>query len=140
MFSINILSAFLAALASFIIGFLMHGPILGKLWMKLANIQPTGQEKMSDMYGKMFYNLVANFVTACALAVVYIIISSSPFANTSSITNGVVASLIAWLGFLVPSTSIEVIWMGKSCKLWIFEAFSSLVAMIAMGLVIGAIK
>jgi hypothetical protein len=39
-----------AAFACFVIDFLMRGPIAGKLWMKLANIHPTGKEKLSDMY------------------------------------------------------------------------------------------
>lgn len=54
MISINFVSVFIAAIVAFILGFLFHGPISGKLWMKLANIHPTGNEKMSDMYGKMF--------------------------------------------------------------------------------------
>mgnify|MGYP003353537644 CR=1 FL=1 len=45
----EILPIILAALAIFVIGFLFHGPLFGKLWMKLADIHPTGNEKFKDM-------------------------------------------------------------------------------------------
>ena len=64
MLEINYLAVFVAAIVAFILGFLFHGPIFGKLWMRLANIVPTGKEKMSDMYGQMFWNFVVNLITA----------------------------------------------------------------------------
>ncbi|MEI6316482.1 MAG: DUF1761 domain-containing protein [bacterium] len=109
MLSINLLTVLIAAVVAFIIGFLLHGPISGKLWMRLADIHPTGKEKFSDMYGQMFWNLVANIVTAYALAVVYMFASHSPFTNGATLTTGLVCGCLVWLGFLVTSTSIEVI-------------------------------
>jgi GTP-binding protein len=41
--------------------------------------------------------------------------------------------LIVWLGFLVTSSSIEVIWMGRKAKLWLFESACSLVVMFVDG-------
>jgi hypothetical protein len=61
MSQINLLSVFIAALSAFIIGFLLHGPILGKLWMRLANIHPTGNEKLKDMIPQMIWNFIVNF-------------------------------------------------------------------------------
>ncbi len=136
MLHINFIAVILAAVAAFIIGFMFHGPLLGKMWMRLAKIVPTGNEKLSDMRGQMFANLVSNFVTALALAVVYALSSASPIMSFSPAINGVIIALIAWLGFLVTSSSIEVIWMGRSYKLWLFECFSSLVTMLAMGIII----
>jgi small-conductance mechanosensitive channel len=66
-----------AAVVAFVLGFLFHGPIAGKLWMKLANIHPTGKEKMSDMYGKMFWNFVANLVTAFVMALIFSLVFTS---------------------------------------------------------------
>lgn len=136
MFSINIWAVLVAAIVAFIIGFLMHGPVAGKLWMKLANIHPTGKEKFSDMYGQMFWNFVVNIVTAWALAIIYTLISTSSLVAATSLVNGFTAAFITWLGFMVTTTSIEVIWMGRSIKLWLFECFSSLLVMFAMGIII----
>lgn len=138
MLPINLLAVLVAAIVAFILGFLFHGPILGKTWMRLANIKMTGKEKMSDMYGQMFWNFVANFITAYVLAIVYLFASNSPFTNGATIDTGLMCGFWVWLGFLVTSTSIEVIWMGKSRTLWLFEVGCSLVVMLAMGAIIAA--
>ena len=135
---INYLAVIAAALASFIIGFLFHGPLFGTLWMRLANVQMTGKEKMSDMYGKMVWNFIANLVTALALAVVYLFVFTSPLLSGTAVWKGLVSAFIVWLGFLATATSIDVIWMGKPFKLWFFEFCSSFVVMMAMGAIIAA--
>ncbi|MES2314742.1 MAG: DUF1761 domain-containing protein [Patescibacteria group bacterium] len=138
MLPINVLAVLVAAVVAFVLGFLFHGPISGKLWMKLANIHPTGNEKFSDMVPQMLWNLLSNFVTAYVLAVIYLFASSSPFINTTGASAGIIVALWVWLGFLVTSSSIEVIWMGRSAKLWLFEVVCSLIVMAAMGAIIGA--
>src|SRR6185503_15757684 len=132
MLPINLVAVFLAGIVAFILGFLFHGPVSGKLWMKLANVHPMGNEKLVDMIPKMLWNLLANVVTAYGLAVVYLFASSSPFLGGAGISTGIICALWVWFGFLVTSTSIEVIWMGRTVKLWLFESACSLVVMIAM--------
>ncbi len=136
MLPINYLSVIVSAVVAFIIGFLMHGPVLGKLWMRLANVHPTGNEKFSDMYGQMAWNLIANIVTAYVLAVIYLLVSTSPFMSMSAISNGLICAFLVWIGFIVTGSSMEVIWMKRSFKLWIFECFSSLLTLLAMGAII----
>lgn len=135
---INYLAVLVAAVANFIIGFMFHGPLFGKMWMKLANVTPTGNEKLSDMIPQMFWNLLGNVVFAYVLAVVYLFASTSPHMDGSGAWNGMVTAFWVWLGFVVTTTSIEVIWMKRSVKLWIFEAVASLVSVLAMGAIIGA--
>lgn len=136
MLPINLMAVFIAAVVAFVIGFMFHGPVAGTLWMKLANIHPTGNEKFKDMIPQMLWNLFANIVTSYVLAVVYLFASSSPYLGATGIWGGVVCGLWVWIGFLVTSTSIDVIWMGKSAKLWLFECVCSFVTMAAMGAVI----
>lgn len=131
------MAVLLAALANFFIGFMMHGPVAGKLWMKLANIKPTGKEKMSDMYGQMFKNLVANLLCAYVLAM-FIFVTTGYYGNTGDPIAGMAVAFWAWLGFAVATSSMEVIWMGRSCKLWCFEIFSSLLSFLAMGAILAA--
>ena len=135
---INLLAVFLAALASFVLGFLFHGPLLGKLWMKLANIHPTGNEKLSDMIPQMLWNLFSNLVTALGLAIVYFLASSSPALQGMCVWGGVACGLLVWAGFLVTSSSIEVIWMGRKPALWLFECGCSFVVMAVMGAIIAS--
>ena len=130
-----------AALVNFVLGFLLHGPIGGKLWMKLAQIHPTGKEKMSDMYGQMVWNLLVNLVAAYVIAMFFALFKSTPYFLTgggaSNVSIGMIIAFWCWLGFVVTSTSIDVIWMGKSFKLWAYEAMCSFICFLAMGAVIG---
>ncbi|NVN96168.1 MAG: DUF1761 domain-containing protein [Bacteroidetes bacterium] len=139
MTSINLIAVCIATVAAFVLGFLFHGPIAGKLWMKLANIHPTGNEKFKDMIPQMLWNLLVQFVTAFVMAVIYFFVSSSPYLAEKGIWGGIVLAILLWLGFLVTSSSIEVIWMGRSFKLWLFEAVSSFIVMITMGAIIASL-
>lgn len=136
MLPINLKAVVVSALAAFVIGFLFHGPLFGKLWMRLANIHPTGEEKFSDMVPQMLFNLLTNLVTAFVLAVIFLFAANSPYLGGTGVWRGVICAIWLWGGFLVTSSSIEVIWMGRSVALWLFEAVASLVVMAAMGAII----
>ncbi|MBA3732989.1 DUF1761 domain-containing protein [Patescibacteria group bacterium] len=136
MFSINLMLVVIAAIVAFVLGFLFHGPVSGKLWMKLANIHPTGNEKLKDMVPQLLWNFLSNLITAYALSVVYLLASTSTLLNGGGLQTGIICALLVWFGFLVTSSSIEVIWMGRSAKLWLFESACSLVVMVAMGVII----
>ncbi len=138
--SINLIRVSIAAVAAFVLGFLIHGPVAGKLYMALANIHPTGNEKFNDMMPQMLWNLLAQFVTAFVLAIIYLFASSSPYLGRKGILGGVILAIWLWFGFLVTSSSIEVIWMGRDYKLWLFEVVSSLIVMATMGAIIAARK
>jgi hypothetical protein len=142
MLYINLWAIIVASIVAFVVGFLMHGPIGGKLWMKLANIVPTGKEKFSDMVPQMLWNLFANIVLAFVISFIYLFASRyfgfssysySPFSNNFI---SIVASVFLLWVFTVAGSSMDVIWMGKSKKLWMFECLSSLLVMAAMGAVI----
>jgi hypothetical protein len=135
----TITSILIAAALSFINGFLWHGPFLGKVWMRLANIHSTGNEKFSDMYGQMFWNYVVNVITAAVMAGVFWIVFASPLMGAITWWRGVIVAAWLWFGFIFTSSSIDVIWMGKSWKLWLFECGASLVSFILMGAVIAAL-
>lgn len=134
---INYWAVVVAALANFIIGFMFHGPLFGKTWMRLANVTPTGNEKFSDMIPQMFKNFVMNVVCAYVLAVMIITASTSSYVGDASpVSLGLCVAFLLWLGFVVTSSSMEVIWMKRSVKLWLFEMVASLVSILAMGAII----
>jgi hypothetical protein len=137
MLPINLVSVLVAAVVAFVLGFLFHGPVSGKLWMKLANIHPTGKEKFSDMIPHMGWNFLVNIVTAFVMAGIFWLVFSSPVMGGATWFRGAIIGAWLWLGFLVTSSSIEVIWMGRSYKLWLFEAGCSLVVMATMGAILG---
>ena len=132
---INFVAVIVAAVVAFVIGFLFHGPLFGKVWMKLADIHPTGNEKFSDMIPQMVGNMVMNVVCASVLAM-FIFVTSSFYHNVGNVVGGMGIAFWAWLGFLVTSTSMNVIWMGKSKQLWMFEVVASLTSFLAMGAIL----
>jgi hypothetical protein len=140
MLSINLVAVGVASIVAFVFGFLFHGPLFGKLWMRLANVHSTGNEKLSDMVPQMLWNLLGNFVTAFVLAGTLWIAFSSPLIGDVAWYKGSVIAAWVWLGFLVTSSSVEVIWMGRSVKLWLFEASCSLVTMFTMGAILACWK
>lgn len=133
---INFAAVFVSALAAFILGFLFHGPVAGKLWMKLANIHPTGNEKFKDMIPQMAWNFAVNLITAFVMAGTFWLVFTSPLMGSPTWYRGAIVGAWLWFGFLVPSSSIEVIWMGRSFKLWLFEAVCSLIVMATMGTIL----
>lgn len=135
----NFIAIVVAALAAFVIGFLFHGPLFGKVWMRLADVHPTGNEKLSDMWGQMLLNLLANIVTAGVMSLIFWGVFSSPYMNPSAVSNvfrGAIWGVWIWLGFIVTSSSMDVIWMKRSVKLWLFECMASLVSFAAMGAIL----
>lgn len=137
MISVNIWGVLLAALSCFIIGFMFHGPLFGKLWMKLANIHPTGNEKFSDMYGQLVWNFISNIVAALVLSHLVKIMSLAHIMN-GRIAIGVVASLMLWAA-VTANSAMEPIWMGRKVPHWLFEAGTSLVCFIVMGIIVAVI-
>ncbi len=135
MISINFGFVFLAAVVGFIVGFLLHGPLLGKMWMRLAGIVPTGNEKFADMIPQMVWNLVVNIVTAYGIALLAVLTNAS-LGNWGSTLHVMIVATLVWGFFTIPATSMEVIWMGKKFPLWLFDLFASLVVMLAMGITV----
>lgn len=132
-----ILSIILAAAAMFVLGFLWHGPLFGKTWMRLANITPTGNEKLSDMQKQMLLNFLADIVLAGVLyGAIKVATTSSLATSETTWLCGVTVAAFLWLGFVVAGSSPEVIWMGRSKKLWLFELSSSLVGLVAAGAIL----
>jgi Protein of unknown function (DUF1761) len=68
----------------------------------------------------------------------FIFVTESYYNNVGSVTAGMGVAFWAWLGFTITATSMDVIWMGKSAKLWLFEVVASLVTFLAMGAVLAA--
>lgn len=136
----NILAIVVAAAAMFVIGFLWHGPLFGKTWMRLAGIVPTGNEKLSDMVPQMVWNFAANLLVVWVFATMVTFIGGLMPSGTPFFTwyTGAVFAGWIWFGFLMPISAYDVIWMKHSKKLWLFELSSQLAAFLAMGAIIGA--
>jgi hypothetical protein len=134
--SMNILAIFIAATAAFISAFLWNGPVFGRLGMKLANTPPNENQK-PPKGSQILLNYLVFLVTASGMSEVFHIAFTSSAIGGQTWYRGVALALLLWLGFIVTSTSIEVIWKGRSWKLWLFECAAAFLAFALMGAVLG---
>jgi hypothetical protein len=70
------------------------------------------------------------------MAMIFSLVFTSSLMGPETWFRGIIMGIWLWLGFLVTSSSIEVIWMGRSWKLWLFEAGCSLIVMATMGAIL----
>jgi hypothetical protein len=134
----NILAIIAASVAAFISAFLWSGPLFGRVRMRLANENGVGNNPPAPKVSQIFLNYVVFLVTAAVMAGIFALAFSSQIMGERTWYRGVVVAVWLWLGFIVTSSSIEVIWNGRSWKLWLFECASSLLAFALMGAVLGA--
>lgn len=133
----NYIAILVSAVACFVVGFIFHVPPLGKVWMKLNNIQmPANPPKLSSMAYQMVLNFLMNVVCAFVLSGI-INTGAIAYGNMNALTGAVVAVFV-WLGFIVTNSSNDVIWMGKDKKAWGYEMLASFVALSVMGAILGA--
>ncbi len=133
--SINFLAVLVAAIAAFFIGFMWHGPVFGKQWLKLKNISPAevaaAQAKgMASMVPQMIAALVMQIVVAGVMAHI---------AGALGLTDAVQALFLAvlvWLGFYVTVLLNAVLWEKESLALYFFRLSYNLVVLIVISMIV----
>lgn len=119
--SLNFLSIVVAAAAAaFVIGFLWHGPLFGKTWMRLMKIDPaTLEREKQEMAKKMPMILALAFVQQLIVATVI-----SMLAGALLVSNAAGALTLAfwlWLGFIATVQLNGVLWEKRTVNLYAFN-------------------
>ena len=124
---INYLAVLVATIASFVIGWLWHGPLFGKPWMKLMGFTKKSIKSMKLSPGKaMTIGFISTIVMAYVLAY---------FVNLLSITTWSGAANFAfwvWLGLVAPIQLGKYLWEGKPFMLFVLNSAYYLVSLIVM--------
>jgi Protein of unknown function (DUF1761) len=143
MLPINGYAVCAAAFAAFSIGAVWHTVLFTKMWLSLAGIsEPTEEEKRvyaSHMWKPLLAGFVNTLLMAFCLANI-IHVTAVYFNAVGSVTNGLGVAFWTWLGFMATVTMTPVIWERRSIAYWAFGAAYNLVAMLAMGAIIGGWK
>lgn len=128
----HLISILLAILATYAVGFLWHGPLFGKVWMKLNNLkQPKkGEMKFSMMLPGLGANFVAVFVQAAVLGRTFELVA------IRSLTDALLIATILWLPFTALTIANSHAWLGKPFKLTVLDAAHYLVAIWAVAAVL----
>lgn len=126
----NYLPALVAGVASFLVGWLWHSPLLFiNQWMKLSGItkpEIVTPEMKKQMMRSMLLGLIANLVAAGVLSCIVTQIGKTDMVSTLSVAFWI------WLGFVVTTLANGPLWEGKSVKLFLFNATYHLVVVAVM--------
>jgi len=134
---VNYVAVLLAGVASMVVGFLWYSPILfAKPWMKLmgytAKSMGETQQKMAKSYSLSF---LLSLVMAYVLS--HVMTFSSSYLHYAPVASGLTTAFWMWLGFVMPVQATDVLFGGKSGKLFAINTGYQLVSLLVMGVVIG---
>lgn len=134
-FSVPLLPVAVAAIASFFIGFMWHGPVFGKQWISLMKMTPAELEKgKKEMGKKMPYYMLAAFVQQIIVA--YALSLLAYVTNASDAMGAVLLAFIIWLGFIAPVLLNGVLWEKRSIPLYLFNLSYHFVIVAVMSLIV----
>ncbi|HKZ49471.1 MAG TPA: DUF1761 domain-containing protein [Candidatus Nanoarchaeia archaeon] len=115
-FDVNYIAVIVAAVVSFLFGFLWYGPMFGKQWMKMMGFTDKSMKSMKTSMGKsMAFGFVGLLITSFVLSLFV------DFLQATTIMDALVVGFLIWLGFFVTTMAGSVLWEGKSWKLYGFN-------------------
>lgn len=133
--TINFLPVLVAAIAAFFIGFMWHGPLFGKYWIRLMNIPQAEVDAMQAKgMGPMVPRMIAALVQQLIIATVV-----SHLATQLGVTGAVPAILLAvllWSGFIATVLLNTVLWENRKLDLYLFNVVYHLVSLVAISLIV----
>lgn len=129
MYEINYLAVIVAAVASFVVGFLWYGPVFGKKWMAMMNFTP---ESMKSMKLTPTQAMIKGFV----ITLISVWAISTFVSMGLSVSGAAMLTLLAWLAFTMPTTLGAYLWEGRSFKLALFNSAYQLVNLFVVILVL----
>lgn len=127
---INLLHVLVVAVVLFVVGMLWHGPVFGKVWMRLMNFSPDSMKAMPLTAGQAV-SLAVPFTLLLAGGLVYL----ASALGLAGVSGALCLTSIAALCFTVPVVANGFLWEGKSAKLFGFNVAYQLVAVFVASLV-----
>jgi hypothetical protein len=129
--SINYLAVIVAALSSFIIGWIWYGPLFGKSWMRLHGFT---EKDLKEGTLSMPVIMIVNYI-ATALAALAIAMFIGPEANAGF---GIFAGLMIAVFWIGTSRLNDVLYERKPWGLFFINVGYTLIIYVIMGAILGA--
>lgn len=114
----HLLGIVLAILATYVVGFLWHGPLFGKQWMAMNGLKEPKKEDMK--FSMMLPGLSANFVMVFVQAAV--MGRAFQILEMPSIAYAFIIAFILWFPFTALTIVNTYAWVGKPVKLMVLDA------------------
>jgi len=119
------ISVLVAVVASFAFSWIWHGPLFGKIWLRLMNFPMDMKPEAKMMMKSIAIGLVGTLLTAHVLVYSTNIWRPSVWGigtDESWCMYGLYSGFFTWLGFYVPMLLNTVAWEGRSWKMFGFQA------------------
>jgi len=129
--SINYLAVIVAALSSFIVGWIWYGPLFGKSWMRLHGFT---EKDLKEGSLSMPVIMIVNYI-ATALAALAIAMFIGPEANAGF---GIFAGLMIAVFWIGTSRLNDVLYERKPWGLFFINVGYTLIIYVIMGAILGA--
>ena len=137
--AVNYLAVLVAAVVMFMLGGLWYSPVLfAKRWIALQG-RTEEQERaqaaaanMPLMYASAF---VCSLITAIVMA--HILAHMAAIMPTGAV-HGAFFGVMAWLGFVAPTTYATALFSGKPKQLWLIDSMYYLVSFVLAGFILAA--
>lgn len=129
--SINYLAIIVAALSSFMVGWIWYGPLFGKIWMKLHGFS---EEELKESSMSMPVIMVVNYI-ATAMAAMAIAMFIGPEATAGF---GIFAGLMIAIFWIGTSRLNDVLYEKKPWRLFFINVGYNTVIYVIMGAILGA--
>ena len=130
--SINYLAVLVATVAAIVLGFVWYGPLFGKTWMNLMDID---KKKMGEAKKK---GMAANYVIMIisTLVMSYILAHFVKYLGATDIAGALQTAIWIWLGFIATVQIGIVLWEGKPWKLYFLNTAYWLVNLAVMATIL----
>jgi hypothetical protein len=135
--ALNWTGILIMTVACFALGALWHGPIFGKLWMKIHH----GDKKFTDAEIKKSMDGMWKLMAAEFVATLLMVMTLDFLMKMIPSFSGMHLAFLVWFGYVLPTMISTVVWGGDK-KEWMFTkiALSSicrLIGLVAAGYVLG---
>jgi len=124
---INLIAVAAAAIASFVFGALWYG-ILGKAWMKAANLTEEQTRPDPVTFGTAF---------VCQAVLAFVFAGIVYHAGETNIRTGIISALMIWVGVVMTTQIINHRFQGQSWRLTFIDGGHWLGVLLVQGIVIG---
>src|SRR4030081_771111 len=137
--AVNWLAVFVAAIVMFILGGLWYSPVLFvKKWVAL---QGKTEEQMRAEAASA--NMPLMYISAFVCSLIPAIVMAPILGHMSATIppgalHGAFFGLMAWMGFVAPTTYATAMFSGKPKQLWLIDATYYLVSFTIAGLILAA--
>ncbi len=136
--SINWFAVVVCVLISMVSGALWYSPeVFFNIWWRGIGKSEEDKPGSSNMGMTWILTIFAAFVEAVAMS---LLVNALGAMMTGSITLGFGALIgfLIWLGFIVPTYLVNILFAGHGFKVWAIEVGNHLVNFVLFGMILGA--